>query len=55
MIAAKEKYRVDSNQEFIGLGLANFIGSFSCLTRSPADFPAPQSITRGGLGPGWPR
>jgi len=28
MIAAKEKYRVDSNQEFIGLGLANFIGSF---------------------------
>ncbi len=28
MIAGKEKYRVDSNQEFIGLGLANFIGSF---------------------------
>jgi SulP family sulfate permease len=28
MIAAKEKYRVDSNQEFIGLGLANLIGSF---------------------------
>lgn len=28
MIAAKEKYRVDSNQELIGLGLANFIGSF---------------------------
>ena len=28
MIAAKEKYRVDSNREFIGLGLANFVGSF---------------------------
>lgn len=28
MIAAKEKYKVDSNQEFIGLGLANFVGSF---------------------------
>jgi len=28
MIAGKEKYRVDSNQEFIGLGLANFVGSF---------------------------
>ena len=28
MIAAKEKYKVDSNQEFIGLGLANFLGSF---------------------------
>lgn len=28
MVAAKDKYRVDSNQEFIGLGLANFIGSF---------------------------
>jgi len=28
MVAAKERYKVDSNQEFIGLGLANFLGSF---------------------------
>ena len=27
MIAARERYRVDPNQEFIGLGLANVIGS----------------------------
>lgn len=28
MVAAKERYQVDPNQEFIGLGLANFIGAF---------------------------
>ena len=27
-IAAKEKYKVDANQELIGLGLANIVGSF---------------------------
>lgn len=28
MIAAKEKYKIESNQELIGLGLANMVGSF---------------------------
>lgn len=28
MIAAKEKYKIESNQELIGLGLANMAGSF---------------------------
>ena len=28
MIARKEKYQVDANRELVGLGLANFIGSF---------------------------
>lgn len=28
MIAAKEKYKIESNQELIGLGFANIVGSF---------------------------
>jgi sulfate permease, SulP family len=53
-MAAKTGQRLDPNQELIGQGLANIVGSMTNAYPDPAPFPAPPSTSRPGRSPGFP-